>query len=61
MGSLSSGGGGGGARESGKDSKPMSDAQVAAVLREREEARERLREKFGEGGQKKNKQCTSTT
>ena len=55
MGSLSSGGGGGGgggARESGKDSKPMSDAQVAAVLREREEARERLREKFGEGGLK---------
>lgn len=30
----------------------MSEAQVAAVLKEREEARERLREKFGDGGLK---------
>ncbi len=50
--SAKAGGGGGGAGNSSSDAKPMSEAQVAAVLKEREEARERLREKFGDGGLK---------
>ncbi len=62
MGSMgSSSNGGGGSRSTGgssssagaassKGGSEMSAADVAAVLREREEARARLKEKFGEGG-----------
>ena len=55
MGSLGSRGGGGGGSAGGSRAAAAAPASegsvdVAAVLREREEARARLKEKFGEGG-----------